>query len=457
MKPDIATKRENIGLDIFKGQIRKNSGQKSRHTFKPNCRNVGVRSVNVTSDNKYLIFSFISQDGFLRVLDLDKLEILPLNYPGFMDSVRGTAVTKDNKGFWASSWDGSVRRIEIETAKITKVFNVYGRCPHIFLDDNYLFTVSYDSEVFPDLDYVNGGRCWHIVSGKSLYFYKHTKPRSFNDLQAIDIAYDQEFVYTGSDDGLAFKWKLSGRRPILQYFSMQGAVRKIAITSTLFIAASTDGFIRCHYKSSGEIYQYLFHSNSEVLDVRVSEDEKRLYSSSLDGSIKCFNLATGEELYHHKIHNNWIWSIKLMNGDKTLISGSCDGTIAFISTDSGQVLVRFHFFPRENKYFFSIPPDRAFSNGFFYCPDTSFVQVEFENKEKGIWEILDSKDIRRVTYLEKLNLKNLVITRIKNNMSYNSLTDNYIKNQKLLSKPINHKPLLALKAPSKGNISEKEF
>ena len=97
MKVDIVKKKENIGLDLFNAQIRKNSDQNLRHTFKPNCRNVGVRSVNVTSDNKYLIFSFISQDGFLRVLDLDKLEILPLDYAGFMDSVRGTAITKDNK------------------------------------------------------------------------------------------------------------------------------------------------------------------------------------------------------------------------------------------------------------------------------------------------------------------------------------------------------------------------
>ena len=54
--------------------------------------------------------------------------------------------------------------------------------------------------------------------------------------------------------------------------------------------------------------------------------------------------------------------------------------------------------------------------------------------KKRIQKILDWDDPRREAYIKKRNLKNLVITRLKGNKHYTSLTKQYIRNQKTLSR-----------------------
>jgi len=121
-----------------------------------------------------------------------------------------------------------------------------------------------------------------------------------------------------------------------------------------------------------------------------------------------------------------------MNDEKILVTGSGDGTVAFLSAESGQILAQLYNLPGNNDFLVTCPSDQAFPTGFFYTTDTDLIQVIKEDKELQTVELLDLNDTGRKEYINNLNLKNLIIARLKNNRNYDSLTENYIRNKKML-------------------------
>jgi WD40 repeat protein len=421
------------------------STQNLMHRFRLERNCWGVRSVNVTSDNRYLVITN-ANNARIRVVDLDKMEFLPHKFDGHKASVRLTSSANDNS-FYTASWDGTFRKYDIYTGECKVVLGGLSRSPSCCYDsiNELLFTASYDSDY--DLELKNTGRCWDINQRKVIAEYRHTKMRK--SPECIDILYDQEFVYTGSDDGLAYKWSRNGEKPLFHFFEFEGSVRKIAVSSKYFAAACSDGLIRIHYKKSGEFYSYLIHSEkAEVLDVRISCDESRIYSASNDGSVKCFNLLTSNLIFHKNVHYSWIWSMCLMNDDQTIVTGSLDGTIAFLN-NSGEILAYLFNMPGRNEFLLAAPPDKVFPNGIFYTSSKDFIEVVLIDENRKILKILGINDSTRQAYIDKFNLKNLLKTRLKKNGHYKKITEQYLKKQELKSTFNDLNLPLALGAASK--------
>lgn len=387
-----------------------------------------VRSVRLTSDNRYLIITYEISIPRIRVVDLDKLEFLSHQFADHTDTVRMTCITKDNKAFYTASWDGSSRRFEIESGKCTQILRCPGRIPNCILDSEqkFLFTASYDC----DIESKNTGRCWDLSSGKIVKVYRNNDERIF--IEGNDITYNDGKVYTGGDEGCAYQWNINDEKPLLKYFSFQGSVRKMALSANYFAAACTDGLVRVHDKLSGEYYRYFSHAYRPVRDVCISKDETKLWSAIDDGSVSCFNLTSGELIYNRKIHDSCIWSMCLRCDEKIMITGSRDGSVVFLSADSGQILARLYNLQDKKDFLITCPPDKIFPDGFFYTTNKNFIQVFIEDKEKGIQEKLNLSDPRRDAYINKLNLRNLIITRLKSNEKYTSLTERYTRNQKMI-------------------------
>ena len=421
----------NSGLGIYGSDYKKNRFE-LKHTVKPDLILNGVRSVNVTTDNRFLIITYEKSTPRIRLVDLEKLEFLPHEYPGHTDSVRMTRITNDNKAFYTASWDGTSRRFELDTGKCTMVLSGFGRCPSCFLepDQKLLFTASYDADC--NLESKNSGRCWDLVSGKVINLYKHTDYRICPE--SIDIVYENGRVYTGSDDGCAFQWDLSGERPIMKYFSIKGSVRKLALSPNFLAAACTDGFVRVRFKHTAMFYRDFFHWDKDVREVRISKDEKRLWTATDGGTVSCFNLSTGKLIYENKVHPLWIWSICLCKDEKMLVTGSGDGTVAFLSADSGKMIARLYNLPDKKDFLISCPQDQTFPSGFFYTTNPDLIEVTRFDKENWTQELLDSNHQGRKEYIKKLNLKNLIITRLKNFDHYTSLTEDFMMNKSLIEK-----------------------
>lgn len=415
-------------LAIYKNEEKDNNPVLT-HAFKPSCALYGIRSVKLTHNNKYLIITYLSNHGYIRVIDLEKLELLRCRYIGHKDSIRMVAVTSDDKYFFTASWDGTYRRFDLLNGTYDIMLGVTGRSPSCYLDlgESHLITASYDSDM--SLSGNNKGRRWNLTSKSVVAFYRHFKPRK--EPQCIDIASDGEFIYSGSDDGMALRFDKRTGRILFTYCEINANIRKIALSEHLFALSATDGFIRVFDKVTGVVIRELFHSNNEAMDVRISKDETRVWSCSMDGSVKCHLISTGEVLFHSKVHEDWIWSICMNNNDTVLVSGSSDGTVAFVSAETGQLLSKLHCFPVENEFCFECPPDKAFPNGFFYTSNKDFIEVEQIEAESGTKRILDLKDPVRISYIDRHNLRNMVITRLMNNRQYNAITEKYLNERKV--------------------------
>ncbi len=431
MKDKIATKPGNSKSDL---SVCKNECEERipllKHSFNPPCARYGIRSVKLTHNNKYLIITYLSNHGYIRVIDLEKLELLPCRYTGHKDSIRMVSVTKNDTHFYTASWDGTYRRFDLLKGTYDIMLGVTGRSPSCCLDgnDSHLLTASYDSDM--SLSGKNTGRRWDLNSRGIVTYYRHFKPRK--EPQCIDIACDVDFVYSGSDDGMALRFDKRTGRILFTYCDYNANIRKIALSEHLFALSATDGFIRVFDKVSGVVIRELFHSNNEAMDVRISKDETRVWSCSMDGSVKCHLIPTGEVLFHSMVHEDWIWSICMNNNDTVLVSGSSDGTVAFVSAETGLLLARLRCFPVENEFCFECPPDKAFPSGFFYTSNKDFIEVEQDEAESGTKRILDLKNPERISYIDRLNLRNMVITRLMNNRQYNSITEKYINERKVL-------------------------
>jgi len=388
-----------------------------------------VRSVNVTGDNRYLIITF-EDNAMIRVVDLEKLGYLPNDYKGHTQTVRLTSITRDDKSFFTASWDGSYRKFEIASGKCSQVLSGIARSPSCFLEpeEKLLFTASYDS----DFNAVskNSGWCWDLSTGKAIHSYEHSAERLSHE--AIDIAMDDGGVYTGSDDGRAYRWPLHGKQPLIEYFNFAGTVRKIAVSANLFAAACTDGFVRVHNKISGECLFNFPNAYTDLREVRISKDETKLWSASGHGSVLCYDLLNGKLIYKKTYHSSWIWSIALMRDEQILVSGGGDGQVIFISANTGQLLARLYMLTDERDFLITCPPDKSFLNGIFYTSNEECIQVLAEDQAKESQEILDTNDPRYISYFNKLNLKNLILTRLKNKSQYDLLTKMHLENQKLL-------------------------
>lgn len=432
MKEDKVIRRidSTVSHATSKPEDKKKSGELN-HQFSIGSKCHEVRSVNVTPDKRYLIITNANNPG-IRVLDLELLEYKSFKFNHHTKSVRLTSIAGDGSAFYTASWDGNCYRYDLHTGEYKSMFDRTGlpmpSCT-ISPDEKYLFTAHYES--VSGLGSQNRGRCNDLISGK-IYEYPHQQRKYFPG--AMDIGYDEEHVYTGSDDGQAFKWSLRKQKTVIQFFDLQLSVRKVAVSKRFFAAACSDGITRIFYKSSGKKYMDLFHAkNNEVMDIKITQTESRLISASSNGSIKCFDLHTGETIFKKKIHYSWIWSICLYDQDQKIVSGSTDGTIVFMDIQ-GNMLARLYNLSSAELLIRCFPDEKEiiYPGSYFYASDSKFVAVYQINQDTSDREELDRKDEKRKSYIKKLNRKNIVIAKLNNQNNYQALTEKYAKNKKLL-------------------------
>lgn len=432
------SKIKNVFSEITGYNGRKNLENDLNHRIKFNGRLKPVQSISITPDDKYLSISYTDSPK-LRVVDLTKLEFMPHKYDFHHLTVRQIASSPDSLSLYTASWDGCFMKINIPDGTGKMLF-CGTRSPSVFIDsmERYLFVAEYPDNTIDDC---NSGRCWDLQNNKTVAMYHSASERLHPE--SVDVAYDQEFVYTGSD-GAVYKWELNNEQPIHRYFACSCGIRKITVSKTLVAAASNDGVLRIH-KKSGELYRYITASKYEIKDVRIAKDESFIVASIDNGTIKCWSLKTFEERFSLKVHASVIWSIRLMNSDTVLVTGGTDGLINFINITTGEVLLKMYNFHKDMEMLVSVPGDKNMPNGFFYTTNKDYIEVYAKNKN-GSDKILDKTDKNRLAYIDKLNLKNLIIRRLKNTNQYNTLLDNYSKNKTLLTDLKSYGGPLALQA-----------
>ncbi len=230
-----------------------------KHDFLLENKCYAVRSVTICPNDRYLVITN-DLNSKIRVVDLELLEYKKHAYTGHLRSVRLTSCTPDGKYFFSGSWDSTAKKYSFETGECLETYEgFFGRCPSVFVDPKlkYLFLACYD--IYHAGAMNNCGWCVDLKTKRVINRYMHD--RRLRGPEAIDIAYDQRAVYTGSDDGVCIRWNLLTGEPELQYFKTDGyTVRKIAVSSKYFAACSSDGKVRVFRKQSGKPVVEYIHS-----------------------------------------------------------------------------------------------------------------------------------------------------------------------------------------------------
>ncbi len=182
----------------------------------------------------------------------------------------------------------------------------------------------------------------------------------------------------------------------------------------------------------------------EVRDLKISKDETKLFSASADGSVMCHDLVSHKTIFHSTVHDQAIWSICLMNGDTILVTGSCDGTICFINA-KGEIVARLMNLA-NNDFLIESPPDQAHPNGFWYTTNYELVNVFRQYSDERTRENLAVQDKQRIRYVDALNKKNLIMTKLKNNAAYTKMTAQHMQQQQMLAEMNRYQQPLLLDA-----------
>jgi WD40 repeat protein len=169
-------------LPLLKTDRNPDDFSRLKHSYNIDRRLLTVRSVTVTSDDRYLIITF-GNSPKIRVVDMQKLEYVPHKFDAHWDTVRLISPCNNNT-FYTASWDGQFMQFNILTGE-GKLLFCSSRSPSVFLDpeQKYLFVAEY-----PDFDVENRncGRCWDLQNKRTIAIYKHRKDRIAPE--SIDIA-----------------------------------------------------------------------------------------------------------------------------------------------------------------------------------------------------------------------------------------------------------------------------
>ena len=436
---NIASKHKGVGFSLTTTARAIKRSYHLDHRFNFTCYR--VRSISISADNRYLIVTN-HDNPKIRVIDLKFLKYLPWSFQGHSATVRDICSTSDSKYFYSGSWDGSVRKFDLLTGQCLDRFDGFNRIPSIHLDDKqkFLFVTSYnsDSNIF-DTDQ---GTCLDVHSKEVVSKYPHHMPRAHG--KSFDIIHYKDKVYTGADDGSVFSWGMRSGEILLRYLEKSNfSVRKIDVSDNFLCVGCSDGKLRVFNRSTGqplfdfEIDEYM------VTDVKISRDENQVFLGGSGGSVYGVNLITHQQIFHEDVHNGMIWSICLGFDDSILLTSSEDGSVAFLDK-TGTLLTRYYNLV-ENNLLFICPEDKAFSNGFFYTDNKNLVTVYKQNLD-GTSEELGHSEPLSIDYKDRLNLKNLILSKLRNHATYQQTTDNFIKLQQAQSALTDYQTVKLLKS-----------
>ena len=418
-----------------------NITDKYMHQIKPG-EEWDIRSVNFSPNGRYFILTH-SLIPVIKVIDLETLEVYRL-FDFNEDSVRLTIFPDGiNDWFLAVSWDGTIRRVNLESGRFDMIAEGLPRMPATsYINRNgreLVFTISYDKEHNPFSG--NCGRAWLMSDYSLVAEYPHGKRQSLS-APCGDILPDPilDCVFTGSDDGQIIKWSTDGT--MLMNYALpepRGGVRKMAISKKWLVAALSNSHVAVFNKHKpGPVFYYRGMEqdrSAEILDVRISADEKAVFSCNGRGIISKKDLVTGKTIYASH-YFDWSWSCKILPGDQLLaVSYENDGLVDFVDTGDLSLKCRFYNYPGKD-LMFEVPPNALYKNGFFYTNNPE--KVKIVDRADSAKEVPAQQ---MVAYFNMLNLKSAVVLLLKNRHALERVMAGLGRSRSMLGDPRNIKLL----------------
>ncbi|MDE2638013.1 MAG: protein kinase [Chloroflexota bacterium] len=276
-------------------------------------------------------------DATARVWDAvsgEQLMVLE-GHENTVDSVRFLA---DGKQLLSASWDGTIRRWDLETGDEVQRYNLPNgpsdAPPRVYM-----------IELLPNgSQFVSGSqdgviRLWDIESGEILREY-HGHEAQVN---GVHISGDGRLMASASGgwDSNAEVWGYSGKDSsvklwdvetgeLLQTFEGHGRFvnyARLAPNNEFIISTSWDGTVRMWDVASGEeLRQFVGHAGN-TFGIDITEDSSTLLTTSSDTTVRMWDIASGEEINRFEQHGDWIQEIVLGPGESFGVSAGQDNVL----------------------------------------------------------------------------------------------------------------------------------
>ncbi len=250
---------------------------------------------------------------------------------GHTNTVDSVKFLPDGRYLLSASWDGTIRRWDLETGREVQRYNI----PH---EADSAPPRVYMIELMPNgQQFVSGSqdgviRLWDIESGDILREY-HGHSAQVN---GVHISDDGALMASASggwdsngDDSTVRLWDVETGE-LLRTFEGHthfANYARIAPDNAFIISTSWDDSVRMWDLETGEeIGQFVGHTGN-TFGIAITADSATLLTTSSDTTVRMWDIATGEEINRFEQHSDWVQEIVFSPDESFAVSASQDLTL----------------------------------------------------------------------------------------------------------------------------------
>jgi len=231
-----------------------------------------------------------------------------------------TGIAIDDYHLYTSSWDKTVRQVDLETGALVREFVGHSLwVTALALRGAHLFTSSADCTVFQ----------WNVATGARLACLEgHT------DAIWSVVADGGAFIYTCSQDKTARQWDMRTGKESHLFAGHSACVWCLGLTELYLLTGSEDKTAKQWSLSTGLVVRE-FSATTEIRSLAVNEGS--LFTGLVDGQVMQWDIETGRRQRCFQDHHLEVTSISVADGFLFTGSDDCSARQHWVTWSGGSI------------------------------------------------------------------------------------------------------------------------
>lgn len=238
-------------------------------------------------------------------------------------------MSKQGGSLWAASYAASADRAVTVGGNDAQLWDIRGEARLVQFSPHGAVAaaaISPDGRTAATGSWDNSVKLWDAETGKSLEKLEgvHTAP-----VNSVAFLPDSgELLLTGSDDGTAVIWSLSGAQEPRVVARHDGPVNQAVFSpdGSKVLTASSDKTARVWDRRTGEQLKEFVGHEWDVMCAAFSADGSRIATGGQDNTARLWDAATGEQILLLPGHTATVTSVAFSPDGSRVLTGSLDRT-----------------------------------------------------------------------------------------------------------------------------------
>jgi len=242
------------------------------------CKGVPFIGLAVTADGGRAAAG--DREGTIRIIEVSTARVLR-QWNGHDSEVGNLAYSVGGRELLSVAQDGSIRRWTAETgARIAE-------CKAPF-EKLYGIAISADGSRIVGAAWAEGLTIWSGCEGSKPVVFKENVANE----SPVTLPADGRFAYTGTGDGKVAKWELIGGRRVAAFEGHSSHVRAVVVTpdGRFCVSGGEDKTVRLWAAETGECLAVLRGHTGPVYGIAITSDAHRITSVGYDHSLRVWDI-----------------------------------------------------------------------------------------------------------------------------------------------------------------------